>query len=638
MKGIDMKKNKKRLGYFILTFFMFAYVFGSYSMKNVFASNDQNNGEPKKIEVNEKVTDKIVSGYNCEIKDYSFTVKKDGYVSITFENPFQGTDDKYWNVCFYGENGNIFDYNISGRSTKINLPEIGIKAGEYGVSVKSTDFFRAKSDDTFSFVVNYKASEYWENEFNDNRSLAKKMEVNKEYFGSTISGYGYEKDYYCFELKKAGKVQIEFNSPVQEDDEITWEFSLYADEIYNPIYQKKVYGKTTKTKMPEIGLPSGKYYIYVASPSYNYAKSYGTYSIKVNYEKSDVWEKEYNDNFEDATPIELNKEYYGTTTGGYKDEKDCYRFELKDDGAVSIKLGKVAFSDSISYNIGLYDENDDLIIDLSVPNSTTEFVLPTEGLKEGIYYVVIKSTGFESYYLDKYSLYIDYQETDFYEKGNNNSYYTATVLTLGNRYYGVTDTGTNDVSDYYMIDIEKKGNYKFSLETEDQGNSSTFWNVIIDSINGERIADFSVKGNTTGNSLTQKFEKGKYIIVVESGSFNGPMSYDPYAVSVLKESDAKIVDKVKATKVKISSAKAGSKKITLTCNKPSITGLKYEVQYKTGKGDWKTTIVDAKKYNGIIISKLTSGKTYKVRARAYYLIGETGYTGPWSATKTVKVK
>ena len=102
------------------------------------------------------------------------------------------------------------------------------------------------------------------------------------------------------------------------------------------------------------------------------------------------------------------------------------------------------------------DENYNSIVDLSVPKSTTEFVLPTEGLKEGIYYVVIQSTGYESYYIDKYSLYIDYKETDFYEKGNNNSYYIATVLTLGNRYYGVTDTGTIDVSDYYMIDIEKK--------------------------------------------------------------------------------------------------------------------------------------------------------------------------------------
>ncbi len=85
--------------------------------------------------------------------------------------------------------------------------------------------------------------------------------------------------------------------------------------------------------------------------------------------------------------------------------------------------------------------------------------------------------------------------------------------------------------------------------------------------------------------------------------------------------------------------KAGKKQITASWNAVSgVTG--YEVQYSTSKNfkkDTKTVKIKKAKTKKTTIKKLTKGKKYYVRVRAYQKIGSKTYYGAWTV-KNVKSK
>ena len=91
-------------------------------------------------------------------------------------------------------------------------------------------------------------------------------------------------------------------------------------------------------------------------------------------------------------------------------------------------------------------------------------------------------------------------------------------------------------------------------------------------------------------------------------------------------------------KPSIKSAKAGSKKITVTASKApaSFGGTKYQLAYKLkGSSKWKYKTTSKKT---ITVSKLKKGKKYTVRIRTMNSTNGQKYYGKWSKSKTVKVK
>ncbi|SDB19797.1 fibronectin type III domain-containing protein [Eubacterium oxidoreducens] len=93
--------------------------------------------------------------------------------------------------------------------------------------------------------------------------------------------------------------------------------------------------------------------------------------------------------------------------------------------------------------------------------------------------------------------------------------------------------------------------------------------------------------------------------------------------------------KIVPGKAVIKSAKVSKKKVTL---KFAALGndVSYQIKYKKkGSSSWKTVTVSKKSKK---ITKLTSGKKYVFKVRAYKKIGKTTYYGAWSKNVTKKVK
>jgi hypothetical protein len=96
--------------------------------------------------------------------------------------------------------------------------------------------------------------------------------------------------------------------------------------------------------------------------------------------------------------------------------------------------------------------------------------------------------------------------------------------------------------------------------------------------------------------------------------------------------------KIVPSKVTASKPIAGKRSFKIQWKKVSsrqkVTG--YEVSYRSSSSkSWKSKTVKASK-KALTIKKLKKG-TYKVRVRAYKIVGGEPYNGPWSKTRTVKV-
>ena len=90
---------------------------------------------------------------------------------------------------------------------------------------------------------------------------------------------------------------------------------------------------------------------------------------------------------------------------------------------------------------------------------------------------------------------------------------------------------------------------------------------------------------------------------------------------------------IKPAKESITSKKAGKKSLTIAYK--AQTGAKYRIVYSPAKGQAKAVNTTATKKT---IKSLKSGKTYKVKVRAYKVVDGKTYNGYYSDVQKVKVK
>ena len=161
-----------------------------------------------------------------------------------------------------------------------------------------------------------------------------------------------EKNYY-FTINSAGVISLSFGKGYDSDSSHGWEVTLY-DSSQNELMSREYSCNNTETETTcKVGVPAGTYYIKVERRAYTY-QSDATYSLKVNYSASSVWESEFNDEVGTADLITVNQTYYG----GIMEDRDVdyYRFQTNSAGVISLSFGKGYDSDSSHvWNVTLYN-------------------------------------------------------------------------------------------------------------------------------------------------------------------------------------------------------------------------------------------------------------------------------------------
>ena len=284
-----MKKNGYRmLAMVVLSTVMFLFL-ALISVQSVCA--DVSFFSAKTVSVNTAVKGKVTNGYGYERKVYRFSVAERGKIQVIFQVPEQYTTGNCWKVALYNASYTEMDsWYISGKYKKHSLTKTGVSAGTYYVTVSSSDYNRATSSDTYKLTVEYSEASNWEKEMNDSFSAATAIALNKQYYGTTRSGYGYESDYFAANVMKAGYIQPNFEHAKQANADGYWTITLY-DKNYNELCSRISSGNVKKTTFPAIGVGKGKYYIKVTSRDYNNAKSTSVYKLTLKQKTSSVWEK-----------------------------------------------------------------------------------------------------------------------------------------------------------------------------------------------------------------------------------------------------------------------------------------------------------------------------------------------------------
>lgn len=301
------------------------------------------------IRVNTSISGTISKGSEYEQDYYKFTITKDGYVVLNFKNPKQDDSDAYWKMELYDAQYNSLVYTeIKGNTSSTDSTATGIAAGTYYVKVTSAERYEACSMDTYSLCVQYTESDYWEKEQNESYSTATEMVTGKVYNGTTSKGYDYEKDYYVFNTSNNGSISVTFTNPLQDDSKAYWKVTLY-DSSYQKLCDWDITGNVKTTQLPVIGAAKGTYYILVTSNNYYNAGSTDIYGINVSCEKSENWEKEFNEDYTSATAMNLNQEYSGVTWAGYEYEKDYYKFSISRQGMYKVVMSVPKLDSSEEY-------------------------------------------------------------------------------------------------------------------------------------------------------------------------------------------------------------------------------------------------------------------------------------------------
>ena len=327
-----------------------------------------------------------------------------------------------------------------------------------------------------------------------------------------------EKNYY-FTINSAGVISLSFGKGYDSDTAHRWYVKLY-DANQNEMMERIYYCGNSETETScKIGVPAGRYYLRVDCNNYFGYQSDATYSLKVNYSASSVWESEFNDEVSTADPITVNQTYYG----GIMEDSDIdyYRFQTNSAGVISLSFGKGYDSNSYhGWNITLYDssQNELMSREYSCNNAETETTCKI-GVPAGTYYIKVRSKNYPYRSDAAYSLKVNYSASSVWESEFNDEVSTADPITVNQTYYG----GIMEDSDidYYRFQTNSAGVISLSFGKGYDSNSYHGWNITLyDSSQNELMSrEYSCNNAETETTCKIGVPAGTYYIKVRSKNY-----------------------------------------------------------------------------------------------------------------------
>ena len=442
-----------------------------------------------------------------------------------------------------------------------------------------------------AFCLGAEAANRYEQESNDSYDSADRFYAGECLYGK-IGSYD-DKDYFKFIAPSNGVLNLTFNHRYASD------YGRWNVEIY--IYASGAYSKLSsidisledneKIALPCVGVrKNASYYVCVNS---GYGNIEGiTYSISTSFTSSAYYERELNDDYYTATSVSLNKTYNGTINNG--DDEDYYKFVAPANGVLKVRFDHL-YEDSYDawdveiymYHNGAYTEISSNRVGLS---DTEKYYTPAVGIQKGYtYYVVASRWDYSDVTGRKYKLSFNYQETNNWEKEENDTFSTATLINKYDTTFSGTLNSNGDV-DYFKIVPSRSGKMNISF-IHNVKQEYGAWKVYIYTYKNGSYDEISGTGIGLG-------DKNK-IVLPTVGVSKGNVYY-----VIVQQLSSGVEGQVYGISVNLSGSSAS--KVTGFVNKSGT--LKY---YKNGKF--------ASSYTGIVLGTI-NGK------RNWYYVKNGNYT------------
>ena len=424
-----------------------------------------------------------------------------------------------------------------------------------------------------------------------------------------------------FNLESDGMIQVQFLSEKQDNSNTIWYLHLYDSSYKELEFDCPITGNVSETYSAQMGLPKGQYYFYVESNQ----RDPGSYRFNIHYTASNLWEKERNDSFTQATILPLNTTLSGSSIRASYD--DYYKLTLPQDGSVSIRFCAPRQSSASTYwYLYVYNGEYKEIGYVPVTGNVSETVSASVGLPKGEYYIKVEPNA--NWMTDTYTITAQYSPSAYWEKEDNGSFVKATPMETEKEYSGSIFCYRSE-DDYYKLNVTKGGDYVIMIRSKENLTANSCWDVYLVGNDYRDIKNFSGKGDQKTYSMKIYLSPGSYFLRVQAG---GTFTQGTYMISA-NETSTLIPAAKKPATCKIKSAKNNKKKtIKVTWKKNGAEY--YEVQISTDKNFRKKVESYQTPKTSVTIKKRKKKKNYYIRVRAI----KDHQVGEWSAVKKVKVK
>ncbi|MBX9993165.1 MULTISPECIES: pre-peptidase C-terminal domain-containing protein [Priestia] len=476
------------------------------------------------IEVNKAYSGALHEGKNEE-DFYKFSLPSDGNVTLSMKQKAGVT----WDVTILNNKGEVFESLQTDDSELIEgnaAVQVGLPKGTYFIQI--SPYGSNPYNQRYEFKVGFAASNNYEKEFNNSLTTANPINVNQTYKG-TISN-SEDKDVYKVTVPNDGNVTLS----MKQKAAVSWGAVLQTSS------GKTIENFTTDDselidgyEMRQLGLSKGVYYVIVDG----YSNSENVpYEMKVGFEKSDNYEKEFNNSLTTANKITLNQTYKGIIND--YDDKDVYKIDLPVDGNVAVSIKQKAgvewqmhFLNSKSQEVDYFITDDSELIE--------GYETMQVGLPKGTYYIVVEHYSRSED--EPYELKTAFTASNNYEKEFNNSLSTANFISLNQVYKGAISY--NQDTDVYKIVVPNEGNITLAMKQQEGAS----WQAKIQNSSGYVYKELVTNNDelVSGNASVQAWlKKGTYFVVIKDYS---DAEHKPYEFITSMKSPTLKASQIKVT-------------------------------------------------------------------------------------------
>ena len=225
--------------------------------------------------------------------------------------------------------------------------------------------------------------------------------------------------------------------------------------------------------------------------------------------------------FDAAQAIKVNTDYSDAISAS--GDNDYFSFSLSQAGTVTLQLThKDLVKDNTYWRVALYNDRQKEICTCNVIGNGTTYKSFLVGLAKGTYYIRVSAGTNRS--AETYKLRVNYTATPNCENELNDSFDTATRLTLNTSYAGSTNDANDD--DYYAFSLTKTGTVTLTLTHPDLVNNDTFWIIYLYNDRQKEICRCNVSGSGTEyNSYLVGLAKGTYYARIVNGTHTSTGTY-----------------------------------------------------------------------------------------------------------------
>jgi len=455
--------------------------------------------------------------------------------------------------------------------------------------------------------------------------MGTKIEVNETYIDKLSTAA--EVDWFTVEIKDSGYFQLQMK-PGTGDVNLGWKVCVYNYE------QQCIKIETVKEEFESCEYPfaPGIYYIKIqgnGDGSSWYDPVEVPYTLQIKSVQSNFWESENNDSFNAADTITTGTEYNGLLH--YIQDIDYYKYKTNKKGYFQIECAPRVMGDcrvQHGWKISLYDVNCNLIDSFNITEKGVSNKYP---YAVGTFYVKIEAfiADFNSDPAEcPYTLQINEVADSTWESEYNNSKKTADTIkaNVSNLYKGYLSD--SDI-DYYKFTLPASGKAKVSFKAKEVSDlyEARGWNVyLINAKTGNKKTMFS--NVSTLKTKKVQLSKGTYYLVVQA--------WNDWYKPTGAEYNFKVEYSRTPNKPVISKVTTNKKTATIKWKKSSYATGYYVYRATSKKGTYK--YIGKTTRLSYTQKKLTKGKKYYYKVKAYRTYKGVTATSSASAYKSIRIK